>query len=189
VATVAKNAQQALAPETEEQKQLGTAHAAYMDYQRQEPGSTERRDAAGKAKDAIRSWVDYKLKEDFKSDPLKLQMWLTDVRVSTDVMHTIERQLVKFLDIVDKLEQLLQINKAKEDDKKKKEEEPSVYLDRSMREAQSPSLQGLKCDDCIFNEVETCTHLKTTETDISGAVVTPSSVSTTAVDSPSSVHE
>jgi hypothetical protein len=186
VATVAKNAEQALAPETEEQKQLGVAHAAYMDYQRQEPGSIQKRDAADKAKDAIRSWVDYKLKEDFKSDPLKLQMWLTDVRVSTDVLHTIERQLVRFLDVVDKLEQVTR--------------DPSLYIDHSSVRArvlaeretfQSPGvpLQGLKCDDCIFNEVETCTHLKTTETDISGAVVTPSSVPPATVESPSSVHE
>lgn len=178
VATVAKNAQQALAPETEEQKQLGTAHAAYL-ASANEPG---RGDLYFQAVKSIRCWVDYKLKEDFKNDPLKLQVWHKAVVTNTGVMYTIERQMLKFLDAVAAKSES---NKGKE--QPKEEEKPSTYIDRSIREAQGLSLQGLKCDDCIFNEAAVCIHLKTTETDISGTVVTPSSVPPATVESPSSV--
>jgi hypothetical protein len=174
VKAVAQNLEQVLAPETEERKLQRLALDAKKDF---EEDKSETKDPQ-KAIDATLEWLAYILVNEFKSDPLKMSAWRKNVLNSTRLVDVIDKQLVKFVD--EELAKNVKLRKQVGIPFKEKEEAKQVTV--AIREAPSFDLgsepepghrepgmdppppppvtvEGLKCNDCIFRDWPECTHL------------------------------
>jgi hypothetical protein len=132
-----------------------TAKEAYMQLKTpEERMDVKNRDAAVFA---VAAWLDYKLKNDFKSNTAKLQEWKKSVLLSRSPLTAVERGLLSFLD------NMLTIkDDAGSETKKKQDDHPLLSSSPTANDPGDAKLEGLdkRCDDCIYLDMLECVHNK-----------------------------
>jgi hypothetical protein len=130
-----------------------TAKEAYMQLKTpEERMDVKNRDAAVFA---VAAWLDYKLKNDFKSNTLRLQEWKKSVLLSRSPLTAVERGLLSFLD------NMLTIkDDAGSETKKKQDDHPLLSSSPTVNDPGDVKLDGLdkRCDDCIYLDMLDCVH-------------------------------
>jgi hypothetical protein len=151
--------QTANAPESEYTKLTNAALTAKETYMQlktpEERMDVKNRDAAVFA---VAAWLDYKLKNDFKSNTAKLQEWKKSVLLSRSPLTAVERGLLSFLDNM----LTIKDNDPSETKKEKKQDAPHPLLSSSTADPGDAKLEGLdkRCDDCIYLDMLECVHNK-----------------------------